>query len=157
MCIDPVTAAAIAATSAAVSTAGMGVATYMQGKSDEKAYKNAARQELINTTVEEAGYRRETRKFAARQRVQALASGGDVADGSLAEIAREDASTLELNALMRRYAGETEAENLKFKGRSAASSGGIKAAGMFMQAGTDALGSYSRGDFDAFKPKGKGP
>ena len=129
------------------------MATYMQGKADEKTYKTAARQELMNTAVEESQYRKQSRKFAARQRNQALKPGGDVASGSLAEIAAADTETMELNALMRRYAGETEAENLRFQGRSAAASGGIAAAGHFMQAGVEAIGSYGNGDFDAFKKK----
>ena len=153
MCVDPVTAAAIAATASAVTTAGQGVATYMQGKADEKGYKQAARQELMNTAVEESQYRKESRKFAARQRNQALKSGGDVASGSLAEIAKADSQTMELNALMRRYAGETEAESLRFKGRSAAAGATISAAGPFMQAGVEAIGASANGDFDAFKKK----
>lgn len=153
MCADPATLAAIAAASQVAMTAGEGVAGYMQGKATEKAYKNAAQQELINTATEESGMRRKMRKFSARQRVQALRSGGDVASGSLAEIAAEDTETMELNALMRRYAGEVEAENLQFQGRSEARSGAIGGAFKFMQAGAEAIGADARGDFDAFKRK----
>lgn len=151
MCMNPATATAVAAAASAAMTAGQGVLAYQQGKAQEKSLKNAARQELINTAVEETEYRREARKFSANQRVQALASGGDTATGSLDAVQSEDAATLELNALMRRYAGETEADNLKFQGRAAARAGTIEMGTSFLKAGVEAVGANSRGDFDAFK------
>lgn len=150
MCVDPATALAITSITSTALTAGEGVAAYMQGKANEKSFKNAARQELMNTAVEESAVRKEGRKFAARQRIQALASGGDVASGSLDAIAIADTQQLELNALMRRYAGETKAENLRFQGRSAARVGAITASGNFMQAGVEAIGAGSRVDWGVF-------
>ncbi len=154
MCVDPATATAIAAVSSSVMTAGQGVLSYAQGQAVDKQYKQAARQELLATAHEEAGLRREHRKFAANQRVAALATGGDASSGSLAEVIDDDVQTMELNALMRRYAGETRADELKFQGSNAQRMGTIDAVGGFMQAGVEAIGANSRGDFDVFK-KGK--
>lgn len=157
MCVDPATAMAIASAASATMTAAGGAVTYAQGKAEEKGYKTAAKQELMNTAVEETAYRQEARKFAANQRLQALAGGGDVASGSTSLVLDEDTRTMELNALMRRYTGETAAENLKFKGRSAARSGAIAGGMALMQAGVEAVGSQSKGDFAAFKKRPTGP
>lgn len=151
MCVDPVTATAIAATASAVGTVGEGIMAYSQGQAANKEYKAAANKELLNSAIEETQIRKDSRKFAAEQRLAALAGGGDVASGSASAVMDADARTLELNALMRRYSGETDAENLKQKGRNAKKAGKIAAAGKFMRAGVEAIGSFGNGDFDGFK------
>lgn len=151
MCVGTETALAVAAIASSTMSAAQGVMAYGEGQQKKKSYRAAARQELINTAVEETEYRREARKFSARQRVNALATGGDVSSGSLDAALSEDAQTLELNALMRRYAGETEADGLKFQGTQAMRSGQAALGMGFMQAGVEAIGANSRGDFDVFK------
>lgn len=153
MCVDPATATAVASIGSIAMTAGQGALGYVQGKATDKAMKQAARQELMATATEESALRREQRKFSANQRVAALATGGDVASGSLKAVLDDDVQTMELNALMRRYGGETRAEQLRFKGANAQRTGLIQGAGAFMQAGVEALGAQGRNDFAAFGSK----
>lgn len=152
MCVDPATAMAVASVTA---TVGEGVLSYAQGQATDKAYKQAARQELLSTAHEEAGLRREQRKFAANQRLAALATGGDVASGSISAVLDDDVQTMELNALMRRYAGETRASELRFQGSQAQRMGTIMAGGKLLQAGVEAIGSGSFGDFAGFAKGGQ--
>ena len=139
MCVDPATMAMTAAAVSSLSQVGQGIVQYQQGKASEKAYKRAARSELQKTAYDESNMRQEARQFASRQRLQMLAQGGDVASGTNEAIATADARTLEMQALMRRYEGETEAENLRTQGRQAARAGTIGAGFSFISAGVEAM------------------
>lgn len=154
MCMDPATAAVAAAAISAASTAGQGIAGYMQGKATERAYKQAAKSELQKTALEEASIRESSKRFLANQRLQMLAQGGDIASGTNEAIATSDVRQLELDALMRRYEGEVEAENLKHEGRSAAREGAVGMGFSFLNAGAQALGGQPQ-QWQGFSGSGK--
>ena len=152
MCVDPGTAALIVST---IATVGQGVAAYGEGQATDKAMKQAARPELMAGAIEETNMRKSSREFLAKQRVQGLASGVDVASGSFARVAEEDAQTLELNALMRRYEGEQASDSLKYQGRQAQRAGTMALGTSLLSAGADALGGMKQ--FPGFSAKsGKG-
>jgi hypothetical protein len=138
MCVDPATAALIVSVTA---TAGQGVAAYAQGQAQSSGLKTAADQATMASAVEETNIRRQSREFLAQQRVQALGSGADIRSGSLAQVAETDAATLELNALMRRYEGQVEREDLRFQARQATRAGTIALGTSLLSAGSQALGA----------------
>lgn len=152
MCVDPVTAALVVS---GIATVGQGVAAYAEGQATDKAMKQAARQELTAGAIEETNIRKSSREFLSKQRVQGLASGVDISSGSFDALATEDAKTLEVNALMRRYEGELASDQLKFQGRQAQRAGTMALGTSILSAGADALSGVDQ--FPGFKlSKGKG-
>ena len=137
MCVDPATAALVVST---VATVGQGVASYAGGQVQGSALRTAADQATMASAVEETNIRKQSREFLSRQRVQALGAGADIGSGSLAEVAEADAATLELNALMRRYEGQVEREDLRFQSRQAKLAGTVALGTSILSAGANVLG-----------------
>lgn len=149
MCVDPLTAAAVAST--ALSVAGSisaGNAANEAGKANARNLRMQGKQAMDAANMEAGDVRAAARKSAGAIAAQQAANGVALDGGSAMDVAAADAQAFEEDALRALYGGQirrwnarAEADIKRYEGKVAQRQGYIKAAGTL-------LSSAASGTFD---------
>lgn len=111
MCIDPVTATAIALTAA--STVAGGVAANNAAKANAKQLERQGQDELTAASMAANDQRYAANRQSGTVRAQQAVNGVDLASGSAADVGAENAANMELDALRTIYGGQVKNTSLR--------------------------------------------
>lgn len=155
------TAAAVAKVGIATSLIGAGVSgysQYQQGKQQDQAAETNAKISSMQAkdaadrgAIEERNVRNNTRALIAQQRVALAANGIDISSGTPLNLQAEaaglgevDAVTARTNSLRQAWGFDSEAANLRAKGKSARQAGMVGAAGTLLSGASNAYSTYRK-------------
>lgn len=141
---DPVTWGYIALAASAASSTVSAVNSRNQGKAQEIAYKQEAKQEETAAADREIERRRNLVRALSSQNVEAGALGLDPTSGSRRAIALDSAEAASRDSLTDRAMTSRQAVNLRSRGRFARQAGYMQAGATMLDAAASASGGMSR-------------